>query len=368
MKILELTNYSAGGCGVWGRVKIEATLLAKKHEVRVFSSNHTKGNDEIAPTEQTLGKIKITRFPAKKIGGESFMEWDFTKEALAYKPDIIIAHSYRHPHTTKALAIGKKLGAKVYLVTHAPFNRNDSRTFLQRTFVSLYDTFVGPKKLKQFTKVFAITQWEIPYLEKLGLPKENIVHIPNGINELYLITLPKTKEEHKLFYLGRISPIKSIETLIEAFSTLEDKSLTLEIYGPAEEEYLQQLLEQIKKLALEERVHITNTFYTPEEAIPKLDSAELIVLPSKSEGMPQVLIEAMARKKVVIASNNPGNAELIIDGKNGYLFSVGNAEELAQKIHKGLKAPKTIKEEAQKTAQQYSWTNILKKLEQAISS
>ena len=40
MKILELTNYTAGGCGVWARVKNEAELLSKRgYDVRIFSSN-----------------------------------------------------------------------------------------------------------------------------------------------------------------------------------------------------------------------------------------------------------------------------------------------------------------------------------------
>ncbi|MEK6848555.1 MAG: hypothetical protein AABX65_02900 [Nanoarchaeota archaeon] len=63
MKILELTNYSAGICGVFQRVKQEAELLSKKHEVMIFSSNATKGSKEIAKPEDLLNGIKIKRFP-----------------------------------------------------------------------------------------------------------------------------------------------------------------------------------------------------------------------------------------------------------------------------------------------------------------
>ncbi len=82
MKILELTNYSAGICGVWNRVKEEAARLSKKnHEVVVFSSNFTKGSDEIAKSKDKIGGVLIRRFPARKLGGESFMKWDFTVAA-----------------------------------------------------------------------------------------------------------------------------------------------------------------------------------------------------------------------------------------------------------------------------------------------
>jgi hypothetical protein len=99
MKILELTNFSAGGCGVWARVRREALLLSNKgHTVRVFSSNFTKGSDKIASSSDALEGVVIRRFNAampgrgalKYIpGGESYMFWDFKKamdEAVKFRP------------------------------------------------------------------------------------------------------------------------------------------------------------------------------------------------------------------------------------------------------------------------------------------
>ncbi|MEK6824229.1 MAG: hypothetical protein AABY02_00065, partial [Nanoarchaeota archaeon] len=65
MRILELTNYTAGVCGVGARVKQEAALLAQKgHEVQIFSSCFTKGSSDTASREDTIGGVRITRFPA----------------------------------------------------------------------------------------------------------------------------------------------------------------------------------------------------------------------------------------------------------------------------------------------------------------
>jgi len=185
MRILELTNYSAGICGVFARAKQEAELLSKNHEVAIFSSNHTKGSNKLASPEETLGKVKIKRFKTKKLGGESFMHWfskEAQKEALKFKPDLIIVHSYRHPHTTKALKLKNKLNCKVFLVTHAPFIEDDStRTIKEKLFVNFYDKFIAPRKINKFNKILAITKWEIPHLLKLGVSKENIIYSPNGI-------------------------------------------------------------------------------------------------------------------------------------------------------------------------------------------
>ena len=85
------------------------------------------------------------------------MSWDFEKEALEFEPEIIIEHSYRHLHTIRALKVaeilrrkGKK--CKGFLVTHAPFERKLTRTFLQNLIVKFYDFFIGKKQLINLIK------------------------------------------------------------------------------------------------------------------------------------------------------------------------------------------------------------------------
>src|SRR3989344_4269812 len=271
MKILELTNFSAGICGVWQRVKQESELLSKRsHNILVVSSNATKGNNEIAPEKERVNGFNIIRKPYIKIGGESFMFWNFEKEALDFKPDVIVAHSYRHPHTTKAIKIAKKLkkqgiNTKVFLVTHAPFERE--RGLINNLIVYLYDLLVGRNTLNNFDKILTITKWEIPYLDKLGVKKEKIRYMPNGIPKEFFELKKQTKEENKILFLGRVSPIKNIETLIKAFSKISDKKIMLEIVGPAEEGYKQILSLLIDKLNIKNRIIFSQPIYDLKEKI-----------------------------------------------------------------------------------------------------
>ena len=81
MKILELTNFSAGGCGVFARVKNEADILSKLgHEVTIFSSDFEKGTWKNMSKEDKIGKINIRRFKGTRLGGESFINWNFKKD------------------------------------------------------------------------------------------------------------------------------------------------------------------------------------------------------------------------------------------------------------------------------------------------
>jgi len=372
MKILELTNFSAGGCGVWARVKNESQLLAERgHEVKVFSSNLVKGSKLRAAKTENQGGVTIYRFPAKKLGGEGFLKWKFEEEALKFKPDFIISHSYRQLHTTKALKLKKILGCKVFLVTHAPFDRSSTRTQASKIAVSLYDSLIGPTSLNRFDKVIPITKWELPYIQELEVEKDKIAYIPNGIRKEFFN--PATKlESKKILYIGRVSQIKNMAVVIRSLSKIKNNLIKFEIFGPAEQDYLQSLNSLIKHYKLDNKISITDKHYDSQEQIEQLDSSEIFILPSISEGMPQTLIEAMARGRVIIASDNKGARDIIKDGENGFLFKNDSPEDLARVIEKIYSMKKDelrkIKSNAKKTSQDFSWEKIITKIEELIKN
>lgn len=372
MKILELCHFSAGICGVWARVREEAKILAKNHEIKVFSSNSVKGSNEIATSRDKIDKIEIMRFPFKKFGGESFMSWDFQAEALNFNPDLIIAHSYRQLHTTKALKIAKKINSKVFLVTHAPFlEDNSTRSFLAGIAVNLYDSLIGPRIINKFDKVIAITHWEMPYLEDLGCKKDKIVYIPNSVpDEFFKINISNLNGK-KILFLGRISPIKYLETLIRAIGLLKDQNISLDIVGPREEEYYKGLKQLVENLKLENVISFKEPVYDLKDKIKAIQSADIFVLPSKSEAMPQALIEAMALGRIVIASDNRGAKDIVQHGENGFLFKRGDYEDLAQSISfciddKNKKQLIDIQNNARKSVKKFSKSEFEKKLNRLI--
>ncbi len=373
MRILELTTYTAGICGVGARVKQEALELSKLgYQVEIFSSNFTKGNNQIAPSEDKVGNVKIKRFSAKKIGGESYTSWDFEAEALKFKPDLIIAHAYRHTHTKLASKVAKQTGAKLFLVTHAPFIENNStRSFTSKIAVNFYDLFVGPKILKKFDKIIAITKWEYPYLKKLGVPQEKIVYIPNGIPNEFFKEKIKTFKGKKIVFLGRISDIKNLETLVKAFQSisLKNNNIKLKIIGPEEQPYANK----IKDLANQSKstIEFLPPIYDLKKKIKTLQETDIFVLPSKREAMPQALIEAMSLGKIVISSKTQGGKEIIENGSTGFLFDIGNEKDLASIIEFCLnknnkKLIGKIQKNARKKSEDFKWSMLIKKLKNLI--
>jgi len=374
MKILEISNYSKGGCGVFTRALGEAKLLSKKHEVKIFSSYYEKGTNEIMPARDEQEGVEIQRFPAKYLGGESFMYWNFEKDALEFSPDIIIAHNYRHPCTLEALKVAKELRkkgkkVKVFLVTHAPFvEGNITRSFFSKMSVFAYDKLIGPRTLNEFNKILVISKWEIPYLIERGAEKERIVYIPNGIPDEFFKG-KKGREENKILLLARIAPKKKVETLIEAIPMIKDKKVKIEIVGPPEEPYYSKIVELARKLKIENRVSFPGPVYDLKKKIAKIDSAKIFVLPSRVEGMPQSLIEAMAREKIVIGSDSIAIRDIIKSGVNGYLFEFNNPKDLARKIDLALKEKREkIKKNARESVQSFAWSKVIKQIEKVINS
>jgi glycosyltransferase involved in cell wall biosynthesis len=371
MKILEICLFSAGLDGVFSRVKQESLRFKNLgHEVRIFSSNLIKGAKEKAPLQESIEGIKIQRFSAIKLAGESYMLWlplgSLRKAILEYHPDVIIAHSYRHSHTLIASRVAKEIGAKSILVTHAPFG-NSSRSLLAKLYINLFfDPFLGKVSLKYFDKIFAIAKWEYPYLLNLGVPKEKIVYTPNGISEEFFkqeITKFKAK---KIIFLGRISPVKSLETLIKAMVSVT-ANVSLEIIGQAEEDYLAKLKSLIYSLKLTSKITFHPAIFDLRKKIEKLQEADIFVIPSLRESMPQSLIEAMALGKVCISSDNLGGKEIITSGKNGYLFSLGKENELAEKINFCLSHPQEkIQKNARERASSFRWDKLIKILNKEI--
>jgi glycosyltransferase involved in cell wall biosynthesis len=353
MKILEICPFSYGACGVWTRAKNESLEFSKLgHKVAIFSSNLEKGTNRIVESQDKIEDIEIFRFPSTKYPfSQNVTFFNFEKQLEIFSPDLVITHLL-HPHSFKALKICNKLNIPIFLVTHAPFN-------VKRNFplnlVTDFWNWRNKFRINNFDKIISIANWELPYLKNLNITDEKISYIPNGIPQEFFIQ-EESKEQNKVLFLGRISQVKNLETLIESAKKLP--KIKFSIVGSPEKSYLEKIQKDLPK-----NVEIKEPIYNLKEKIKLIDEHKIFVLPSLREAMPQVLIEALSRGKIVISSNTDGGKEIIHDKENGFLFDIGNSEQLTELIKKNLKANKKIKENAKKSSKKYSWKILIKKYE-----
>ena len=154
------------------------------------------------------------------------------------------------------------------------------------------------------------------------------VVIPNPIMDDFL-PIPLKERKQRVVSIGRLSEEKNYPLLINAFSNISPNDYTLHIYGDGPlKSYLQEL---IAKLRMEDKIFLEGQV---NRVVDKISDAEIFVLCSNFEGMPNALIEAMAMGLACISTNFPsGAAEFLIKNKrNGLLISVGDQKQLEESL------------------------------------
>jgi 1,2-diacylglycerol 3-alpha-glucosyltransferase len=152
-----------------------------------------------------------------------------------------------------------------------------------------------------------------------------------------------------IIHVGRLSPEKCIDMLIRAAAELDD-DIVIMIVGKGTLEA--ELKELTASLGLSHRVIFTG-FVSDEELPLHYAAADAAVSASIYEAQCLAIMDAMACGLPAVCPHGRAFVDFIRDGENGYLYNAG-AEECAAAIRKCLSASPVIKENARKTAEQYS--------------
>lgn len=175
----------------------------------------------------------------------------------------------------------------------------------------------------------------------LEVRKKGVV-IPNAVgNELaYTVTAPE-KKKNKFSAIGRLTKQKDYPTMLRAFALFSKKypGYELEIFGIGENK---EMLENLAiKLGIGEKVKFMGS---SQEALKQISDATAFLLSSIYEGIPNVLIEAMAIGMVCISTDCPfGPAEMIENCKTGLLVPVGDEQAFADAMCRVIEEPDLAK-------------------------
>ena len=135
-------------------------------------------------------------------------------------------------------------------------------------------------------------------------------------------------EADDIVYAGVLIPRKGLHHLLKAFAALNHPRAQLHLVGGAENAaYAESLRRQAEELGINKRVHFAGAV-SQRELANYFGAARVMVLPSLSEGLGRVVVEAMLLGAPVIGSRVGGIPDLIRDGENGYLVEAGNEAEL----------------------------------------
>ncbi|MEQ1906813.1 MAG: glycosyltransferase [Pirellulaceae bacterium] len=237
-----------------------------------------------------------------------------------------------HAHTPRSLMVGASAVAtlKMPLVyhVHSPVGRDSKRWMANKV-----NTLVENYFLRRVSKMICVSSSLKKYMLSLGHADDRLVVVPNGVP---VVSTPPIKKPQDDFVLGMVAlfrPRKGTEVLLEALAILRKRNIRVRLLavGPFEtKEYQQQIHSLAAQLGVAGQIEWTG--FT-KDVTAQLQRMHAMVLPSLfGEGLPMVVLEAMASGLPVIASQVEGIPEAIRDGVDGLLFEAANPAQLADQI------------------------------------
>ena len=176
--------------------------------------------------------------------------------------------------------------------------------------------------------IFQTKKASLFFTDKL---RKNDTVIPNAIfNEsIYKLTPPENREK-LICAVGRLNKQKRFDILIDAFDSISSKIPDYKMIIFGEGELRNELEKKVSDLKLKEKVFLPGT---NPEAVKIVNRASVFVLSSDLEGMPNVLMEAMAMGVPCVSTRcDMGPEELIENNVNGILVDVGSTQQIADSI------------------------------------
>lgn len=188
-------------------------------------------------------------------------------------------------------------------------------------------------------RLTAVSHGVKDYLVGHGVPDEKVVVLYNGVDLARFECAPERETARKALGLptqafvvmcaASLVSRKGHLYLLRAAAHLTARGQRCEVLLSGEGEEEPVLRAEAERLGLTPRVRFLGY---QRDVVPIMAAADVVVLPSFKEGLPNVLVEAMAMRRPVVATSIPGVVELVIPGVNGFLVPPGDAMALADAL------------------------------------
>jgi glycosyltransferase involved in cell wall biosynthesis len=329
VELLCLIPSFAGG----GAERVMLRLVSKLKE------NHTLALVVIEPVFEYPLPPGLTCHVLNKHGGPLMQVYRFAKLLRETRPATILSFlpAANFIAVMGALLVKKPRPRVVISERISQTSRTGLKYWAHRVLVKTAYRFAD--------KVVAVTPQVGCELVKQGLISEKVVVIPNPIEIKKIQSLANERPSEAgvlpktpfILAMGRLHPTKGFDLLIEAFADLSKKEgfenwqLLIVGSGPQRED----LTKIISQKRLTSRIKLIPFMANP---FPLLSAADLFVMPSRSEGFPNALLEALSLGKPCIAFDCPGGPRFV--GEDSIeLVPSGNVQVLAQKIMQVIRDP-----------------------------
>jgi len=346
MKILVLIHEFPPVGGGGGRVArdIASGLAARGHEIRILTAQFDGlplSEDIEGVQVQRIGMLRRTAFRASL-----FEMANFNLAAVlagrriitTWQPDVIHAH-FAVPAGAAAFVLSKLSGIPYVLTAHLGDVPGAVPEKTDRWFKWIYP--FTPPIWRNASRVVAVSEFTRQMARKhYAVPVEVI---PNGVD---LAALPASLRQAassacpvRLVFAGRFMEQKNPADLVRALAQLQDLSWQCAMLGDGP--LLETIRASVAASGLSERFRLPG-WVTPDQVLSEFARSDLLVLPSRSEGLSVVGVQALGMGLAMLLSDAGGNLELVRDGENGFLFPVGDVAALTDRLKRLIENPSML--------------------------
>lgn len=312
MKILYLIT----GLGLGGAEKVVVTLADKMilsgHQVKIV---YLKGDIIVKPDSKQIDLIGLN---FEKIGDFFTASKKLKKVISEFQPEVVHAHMVHANIFVRLSRLGSNNIKKLICTAHNSNEGGRLRMLAYRftNFLSDINTNVSNEASESL-------------IAKGAFSKKNLLTVYNGI-DLNKFKSKKKNLNNKIKFLsvGRFNEQKDYPNLLQAIALLKNKiDINVKFYIAGDGELRGVIEDLIQELGIQDFVELLGK----RTDIPDLlNDANFFILSSKNEGLPTVVIEAMACQTYVIATDCGGSAEIM--GETGKLIPIQNSIALANAI------------------------------------
>jgi glycosyltransferase involved in cell wall biosynthesis len=222
----------------------------------------------------------------------------------------------------------------------ASLRGGDVPGFLPRQ-LGIYHRLTKPAILALWARAAAVVANSVGLadLARRAAPGIAVMVLPNGVDTVHYRPPPACVRQDcsglRLLFVGRIVRQKGLDLLFDALA-VGPRDISVDIVGDGPERDV--LVRQVDTLGLSSRVRFLG--WLDRDALPvHFAAADAFVFPSRDEGMPNAVLEAMASGLPVIATDVRGMAEVVVDGKSGWLVPSGDQAALVAVLEQCLADP-----------------------------
>jgi glycosyltransferase involved in cell wall biosynthesis len=242
-------------------------------------------------------------------------------------------YSVLHAHTPRTLLIARlaagKLKCPLVYHVHSPVGRDSERGLANRI-----NTWLESWSLRSVDRMICVSNSLAEYMKELGHHPDKIRVVCNGVAAIR--DLPPRQLPCATWTIGTMAlfrPRKGMEVLLDAVATLKTRGVNIRLraVGPFETSgYETEIMNRVNALQIGDMIDWTGFQTDVNQQLRKMD---LFVLPSLyGEGLPMVVLEAMANAVPVVASRVEGIPEAVRDGVDGLIFEPGSPADLADRL------------------------------------